>query len=163
MLLQIATLQEQLTTSKRDLEHSHTHSSLREGTLLEENRTLKGQLEDARRDLKLNSESLKNTVSSSNNEVTSLRSELTETRTRLENERHTREKLETELESIRNRLSGAEKEAERSHVAKSERESTLLREKEEHQHLKGKLTGMFYWDCGLRIVNQCYQGTSSLT
>eukprot|EP00066_Takifugu_rubripes_P016480 XP_011605746.1 PREDICTED: ankyrin repeat domain-containing protein 26-like isoform X3 [Takifugu rubripes] len=141
MLLQIATLQEQLTTSKRDLEHSHAHSSLREGTLLEENRTLKGQLEDARRDLKLNSESLKNTVSSSNNEVTTLRSELTETRTRLENERHTREKLETELESIRNRLSGAEKEAERSHVAKSERESTLLREKEEHQHLKGKLTG----------------------
>lgn len=144
MLLQNATLQEQLTTSKRDLEHSHAKSSLRECTLLEENRALKDQLEDARRDLKLKSESLENTVFSSNNEVSSLKSELSETRTRLENERHTREKLETELESIRTRLSGAEKEAERSHVAKSERESTLLREKEEHQHLKGKLTGAFY-------------------
>lgn len=144
MLLQIATLQEQLTTSKRDLEHSHAQSGLRESTFLEENRTLKAQLEDARQDLKLNSESLKN----GNNEVTSLRSELTETRTRLENERHTREKLEKELESIRTRLSGAEKEAERSHVAKSERESTLLREKEEHQHLKGKLTG---GDCNTTI------------
>ncbi|XP_041795118.1 ankyrin repeat domain-containing protein 26 isoform X4 [Chelmon rostratus] len=141
LLQQTATLQEQLTILKTDLEHLQANSSLKESHLLEENEALKEQLEDARRDLKLNSEALTQTVFNCNNQVTALKSELSITTTRLENERQTRETVETEVESTRTRLAGAVKEAELCLAAQTETERALLREKEEHQRLKDRLTG----------------------
>ncbi|KAM9352318.1 ankyrin repeat domain-containing protein 26 [Symphorus nematophorus] len=141
LLQQTATLQEQLTLLRTDLERSQANSSLKESHLLEENETLKEQLEDARRDLKLNSEALTQTVFNCNNQVTALKSELAIITTRLENERQSRETLETEAESARMRLAGAVKEAELCLAAHTDTERALLREKEEHQRLKDKLTG----------------------
>lgn len=141
LLQQTAALQEQLTILRTDLEHSQANSSLREGNVLEENEALKEQLEDARRDLKLNSEALTQTVFNCNNQVTALKSELAVTTTRLENERQTRETLETEVESTRTRLAGAVKEAELCLAARSDTERALLRETEEHRRLKDRLTG----------------------
>lgn len=108
---------------------------------MEENETLKEQLEDTRRDLKLNGEALTQTVYNCNNQVTTLKSELAMTVTRFENEQQTRKTLETELESVRSRLAGAVKETELCLATHTETERTLLREKEEHQRLKDKLTG----------------------
>ncbi|XP_042352084.1 ankyrin repeat domain-containing protein 26 isoform X3 [Plectropomus leopardus] len=141
LLQQTATLQEQLTVLRTDLERSQANSSLKESHLTEENEALKEQLEDARRDLKLSSEALTQTVFNCNNQVTALKSELTITTTRLENERQTRETLDAEVESTRTRLAGAIKEAELCLAAHTETERALLREKEEHQRLKDKLTG----------------------
>lgn len=141
LLQQTATLQEQLTILRTDLEHSQSNSSHRESNLLEESEALKEQLEDARRDLKLNSEALTQTVFNCNNQVTTLKSELALTVTRLDNERQTRETLETEVESARSRLAGAVKEAELCLAAHSDTERALLREKEEHQRLKDRLSG----------------------
>ena len=141
MLQQSVTLQEQLTILRTDLEHSQANSSLKESHLLEENEALKEQIEDARRDLKLNSEDLAQTVLNCNNQVTALKSELAMTTTRLENERQTREALDAEMESTRTRLARAIKEAELCLAAQTETERTLLREKEEHQRLKDRFTG----------------------
>ncbi|GAA6223902.1 ankyrin repeat domain-containing protein 26-like isoform X1 [Lates japonicus] len=141
LLQQTATLQEQLTILRTDLERSQASSSLKESHILEENETLKEQLEDVRRDLKLNSEALTQTVFNCNNQVTSLKSELAMLTTRLENERQTRETLEVELESTRTRLAGAVKEAEHCLAAHKDTEKALLWEKEEHQRLKDRLTG----------------------
>ncbi|XP_044049238.1 ankyrin repeat domain-containing protein 26 isoform X13 [Siniperca chuatsi] len=141
LLQQTATLQEQLTILRTDLERSQANSSLKESHLLEENEALKEQLEDARRDLKLNSEALTQTVFNCNNQVTTLKSELAITTTRLENERQTRDTLEAEVESTRARLAGAVKEAELCLAAHTDTERALLREKEEHQRLKDRLTG----------------------
>nr|XP_046249237.1 ankyrin repeat domain-containing protein 36A isoform X2 [Scatophagus argus] len=141
LLQQTATLQEQLTILRTDLERSQANSSLRESHLLEENEALKEQLEDARRDLKLNSEALTQTVFNCNNQVTTLKSELAIATTRLENERQTRETLETEVESTRTRLAGAVKEAELGLAAHTDTERALLREKDEHQRLKDRLAG----------------------
>lgn len=141
MLQQTATLQEQLTILRTDLERSKANSSLKESHILEENEALKEQLEDAQRDLKLNSEALTQTVFKCNNQVTTLKSELAMIKTRLENERQTRETLEVEMESTRTRLAGAVKEAERSQAAHTDTEKALLREKEEHQRLKDRVTG----------------------
>lgn len=141
LLQQIASLQEQLTILKTDLEHSKADSSLRESSILEENEAFKEKLEDIRRDLKLNSEALTQTIFNCNTQVTTLKSELAITTTRLDNERQTRETLEIEVESIRTRLAGAMKEAELCLTAHSETERALLREKEEHQRLKDRLTG----------------------
>lgn len=141
LLQQIASLQEQLTILRTDLEHSKADSSLRESSILEENEVFKEKLEDIRRDLKLNGEALTQTIFNCNNQVTTLKSELAITTTRLDNERQTRETLETEVESIRTRLAGAMKEAELCLAAHSETERALFREKEEHQRLKDRLTG----------------------
>ncbi|KAM8750994.1 ankyrin repeat domain-containing protein 26 isoform 9-T11 [Acanthopagrus schlegelii] len=138
---QTAILQEQLTILRTDLERSQANSSLKESHLLEENEALKEQLEDARRDLKLNSEALTQTVFNCNNQVTAMKSELAIMTTRLENERQARETLESEVESTRTRLAGAVKEAELCLAAHTDTERALLREKEEHQRLKDKLTG----------------------
>ncbi|XP_035521282.1 ankyrin repeat domain-containing protein 36C isoform X2 [Morone saxatilis] len=141
LLQQTATLQEQLTILRTDFERLQANGSLKESHILEENDALKEQLEDARRDLKLNSEALTQTVFNCNNQVTTLKSELAITTTRLENERQARETLETEVESTRTRLAGAVKEAELCLAAHTDTERVLLREKEEHQRLKDKLTG----------------------
>ncbi|XP_032379301.1 ankyrin repeat domain-containing protein 26 isoform X5 [Etheostoma spectabile] len=141
LIQQTATLQEQLTSLRTDLEHLQANSSLKESHLLEENEALKEQLEDARRDLKLNSEALTQTVFNCNNQVTTLKSELAMTTTRLENERQTREALDAEVESTRTRLAGAIKEAELCRAANTDTERTLLREKDEHQRLKDRFTG----------------------
>lgn len=141
MLQQTASFQEQLTSLRTDLERSQANSSLKESHLLEENEALKEQLEDALRDLKLNSEALTQTVFNCNNQVTTLKSELAMTTTRLENERQTREALDAEVESTRTRLAGAIKEAELCRAANAETERALLREKDERQRVKDRFTG----------------------
>ena len=141
LLQQNATFQEQLTVLRTDLERSQANSNLKESHILEENEALKEQLEDFRRDLKLNRDALTQTVYNCNNQVTTLKSELAMITTRLDNERQTRETLEVEVESTRTRLAGAIKEAERCLAAHADTEKALLREKEEHQRLKDKLTG----------------------
>ncbi|XP_072242367.1 ankyrin repeat domain-containing protein 26 [Leuresthes tenuis] len=141
LLQQTSALQEQLTMLRTDLERSQANSSLRESHLLEENEALKEQLEDVRRDLKLSNEAVTQTVFSCNNQLTTLKSELAITTNRLENERQTRDALEAEVDSTRSRLAGAVKEAELRLAAHSETEKTLLREKEDHQRLKDRLTG----------------------
>ncbi|KAF3855119.1 hypothetical protein F7725_023174 [Dissostichus mawsoni] len=62
------------------------------------------------------------------------------TSNRLENERQTRETLDAEVDSTRVRLAGAVKEAELCLSAHTETERALLREREEHQRLKDRLT-----------------------
>ncbi|XP_069018039.1 ankyrin repeat domain-containing protein 26 [Embiotoca jacksoni] len=141
LLQQTATFQEQLSILRTDLERSQANSSLKESHLSEENEALREQLEDARRDLKLNSEALTQTVFSCNSQLTTLKSEMAITTTRLENERQTRETLEVEVESTRIRLAGAVKEADLCLTAHKDTEKALLREKEEHQRLKDRLTG----------------------
>ncbi|XP_061576840.1 ankyrin repeat domain-containing protein 26-like isoform X9 [Cololabis saira] len=141
LLQQSATLQEQLFMAKKDLERLRANSSLKENHLLEENETLKEHVEDVRRDLKLSNEAVTQTVFNCNNQLTTLKAELTLTTTRLESERHTRESLETEVELTRSQLAGALKEAELSQTAHADAEKALLREKEEQQRLKDRLTG----------------------
>uniref|UniRef100_A0A8D3C3Q8 Ankyrin repeat domain-containing protein 26 n=1 Tax=Scophthalmus maximus TaxID=52904 RepID=A0A8D3C3Q8_SCOMX len=141
LLQQTATLHEQLTILRTDLERSQANSNLKASHIMEENEALKEQLEDARRDLKLNSEALTQTVFNYNNQVTNLKSELAMITNRLENDRQTREALELEVESTRSRLAGTVKEAERCLAAHADTEKCLLREKEEHQRLKDRLTG----------------------
>ncbi|XP_056272309.1 ankyrin repeat domain-containing protein 26 isoform X4 [Pseudoliparis swirei] len=141
LLQQSASFQDQLTILRTDLERAHATSSLKESHLLDENEALKEQLEDARRDLKLNGEALTQTVFNCNGQLTALKSESTVATSRLENERQARETLDAEVESTRIRLAGAVKEAELCMAARADAEKALLREKEEHRRLQDKLTG----------------------
>ncbi|XP_053741842.1 ankyrin repeat domain-containing protein 26 isoform X2 [Synchiropus splendidus] len=134
---QITCLNEQLSILRTKFEHLQADSSLKETHFLEENETLKEQLEDAKRDVKLNSDSF----FTSNHQIATLKSELTMTAARLENERQAHESLMTELESSQTRLRGALQEVERCQSALANSEKALLKEKEELQHLRDKLSG----------------------
>ncbi|XP_037539680.1 ankyrin repeat domain-containing protein 26, partial [Nematolebias whitei] len=134
-------LQEQLTVLRANREQQQANVSLKERHLLEENEVLKEQLEDARRDLKLSKDTVTQTVFSCNNQLSTLKSELAVTKSRLESERQACEALETDLKSTQSRLLGAVKEADLRLAAHSDTEKALLREKEEHQRLKDRLTG----------------------
>uniref|UniRef100_A0A3Q2DCI0 CCDC144C-like coiled-coil domain-containing protein n=1 Tax=Cyprinodon variegatus TaxID=28743 RepID=A0A3Q2DCI0_CYPVA len=90
-----------------DLERSQANGELKESHLLEEKETLKEQLEDARRDLKISNDSVAQTVFTCNNQLAALKAELAKTASRMENERQARETLEAEVESTRSRLAGA--------------------------------------------------------
>ncbi|KAM3610015.1 uncharacterized protein V6R79_023883 [Siganus canaliculatus] len=138
---QISTFQEQLTILRTDMERQQANSTLKESHLSEENETLKEQLEDARRDLKLNSEALTQTVFNCNSQLTALKSELAIVTNRLETERQTREALEAEIESTRTRLAEALKETEGCLAARTDTERALLRERDEHQRLKDRFSG----------------------
>ncbi|XP_013863484.1 ankyrin repeat domain-containing protein 26 isoform X2 [Austrofundulus limnaeus] len=140
LLHQTAALQEQLTMLRADHERLQANNSMKEGHLTEENEALKEKLEDLQRDLKFSEESVTQTAFSCNKQLSTLKSELAITTSRLESERQSREALETELESTRNRLDRAVKEAELRLTAHSDTERALLREKEEHQRLKDRLT-----------------------
>lgn len=111
---------------------------------MEENEVLKEQLEDARRDLKLNSEALAQAAFNYNSQLTALKSELSVTTTRLENERQAREAADAEVEIGRSRHVGSIQEAERCLADKADTERALLREREEHQRLKDKLKGKWW-------------------
>uniref|UniRef100_A0A087Y649 Uncharacterized protein n=1 Tax=Poecilia formosa TaxID=48698 RepID=A0A087Y649_POEFO len=140
LLRQISSLQEQLTTIKSDFEHSQADSSLKESTLVEENEALKEQLEDIRQDLKHSNETVTQTMFACNNQISALKTELVKTTSQLEQERQTRETLEAEAESTRSRLAAAVKEIELRLASHAETEKALLREKEEHQRQKDRLT-----------------------
>ncbi|XP_063335327.1 ankyrin repeat domain-containing protein 26 isoform X4 [Pelmatolapia mariae] len=141
LLQQTASLQEQLTLLRTDFERLQTQSSLNESHLIEAREILKEELEEVRRESQLNNETMAQVVFNYKNQVTTLKSELAITTTRLENERQIREKLEEEVELSRTRLAAAVKDAELCLASKSETEKALLREKEEHQRLKDRLTG----------------------
>ncbi|XP_075998331.1 ankyrin repeat domain-containing protein 26 isoform X8 [Genypterus blacodes] len=140
LLQQSGLLKEELSILKSDRERSQANSRLKESHLVEENEVLKEQLEDARRDLKLNNEALTQAAFNYNNQLATLKSDLAVTTTRLENERQARETADTEVETARNRQVGSIQEAERCLADKADTERALLREKEDHQRLKDKLT-----------------------
>lgn len=134
---QAASLQEQLSILGSQLESSRSSSS----HLLEENEALREKLEDTRRDLKLSGDALTKTLFSCNSQAGALQAELAAANAGLEKERQARQALEGEAELARSRLAAALKEAELCLAAQSEAERALLREREEHQRLKDKVTG----------------------
>ncbi|XP_057693531.1 ankyrin repeat domain-containing protein 26 isoform X2 [Corythoichthys intestinalis] len=140
LLQQISIFHEQLSTLRTDLESSQANSSIKQRDLQEENKSLKEQLEEARRALKVNSDTLNQSVLDFNNQTATMKSELTVAATRLENERGVRETMAAELESVRARLTVALQEAERSMAARSDAEKALLQEKEEHRRLQDRLS-----------------------
>lgn len=145
---QVASLQEQLSVLGSQLESSRSSSS----HLLEENEALREKLEDTRRDLKLSGDALTKTLFSCNSQAGALQAELAAANAGLEKERLARQALEGEAESARSRLAAALKEAELCLAAQSEAERALLREREEHQRLKDKVTGQTLSCCNKLCV-----------
>ncbi|KAM9495742.1 ankyrin repeat domain-containing protein 26 isoform 1-T2 [Clarias gariepinus] len=135
---QVCTLQEELSSVRAELEHFRSLSRQEESRLVDERDALREKLEDARRDLKLNDETLAQTVFQYNGQVSTLKSECALLSTKLEHERQVRQQLEAEVETSKTRLQGALQETERCQAARAETERILQREREQNQRSEEK-------------------------
>lgn len=113
---QVCTLQEELSSVRVELEHFRSLSQQEESRLVDERDALRERLEDTRRDLKLNDETLAQTVFQYNGQVSTLKSECALLSTKLEHERQVRQQLEAEAETSKTRLQVALQETERCQV-----------------------------------------------
>lgn len=109
-------MQEELSSVRAELEHFRSLSRQEESRLVDERDALRERLEDARRDLKLNDETLAQTVFQYNGQLSTLKSDCTLLSTKLEHERQVRQQLETEAETSKARLQAALQETERCQV-----------------------------------------------
>ncbi|XP_062848878.1 ankyrin repeat domain-containing protein 26 isoform X2 [Trichomycterus rosablanca] len=134
----VTTLQEELSLVRAELERSRTHSLEEESRLADERDALQERLDDARRDLKLNEESLAQTVLQYNGQISTLKSECTLLSSKLEHERQLRQQVEAEAEASRARLQSALEETEKCQVARADAERTLQRERDKHQRAEEK-------------------------
>ncbi|KAM8972070.1 ankyrin repeat domain-containing protein 26 [Pelodytes ibericus] len=133
-------LQDELTALKQELENVRCHGQEGESRYIDENEILREKVEDLRRDLKMNEETLTQTVIQYNGQLNVLKTEATMLCTKLEHEKQAKERLETEVESYRSRLTSALQDLETNQTVKTEIERTLQREKDEWMRSKDKLS-----------------------
>ncbi|XP_041110509.1 ankyrin repeat domain-containing protein 26-like isoform X2 [Polyodon spathula] len=140
LLQQNHSLQDEISVLKLELDRVRARSQEEEGRYLEENEALKEKIEDLKRDLKLNEEALAQTVLQYSGQLNALKTESTMTTSKLEQEKQNKDKLETDVESLRTRLASALQELERSQSGKVEAERTFQRERDEWLRLQEKRT-----------------------
>ncbi|MGH0177744.1 UNVERIFIED_CONTAM: hypothetical protein FKN15_017458 [Acipenser sinensis] len=140
LLQQNRSLQDEISVLKLELDRVRARSQEEEGQYLEENEALKEKMEDLKRDLKLNEEALAQTVLQYSGQLNALKTESTMMTSKLEQEKQNKDKLETDVESLRARLTSALQELARSQSGKVDAERTFQRERDEWLRLQEKRT-----------------------
>ncbi|XP_018429440.1 PREDICTED: ankyrin repeat domain-containing protein 26-like [Nanorana parkeri] len=134
------TLQEEIHVHKQELEQARSRYQEEESRYLDENEALKEKIDDLRKDLRVNEETLTQTVIQYNGQLNALKTETNMLCSKLEHETQSKERLETELESVRSRLNSALQDLERSQISKTDAERTLQRERDDWLRSKDKFS-----------------------
>ncbi|XP_021409173.2 ankyrin repeat domain-containing protein 26 isoform X7 [Lonchura striata] len=132
-------LQDEIAMLRLDLDQIRLRHQEEEGKYLEEIETLKEKNEDLQKELKLNEEALTQTVLQYNGQLNLLKTESTMLTSKLEQTKESKDRLETEIESFRSRLSTTVQELERHQSSRSDVERTFQRERDEWLRLQDKL------------------------
>uniref|UniRef100_A0A4X2MBB6 CCDC144C-like coiled-coil domain-containing protein n=1 Tax=Vombatus ursinus TaxID=29139 RepID=A0A4X2MBB6_VOMUR len=111
----------------------------KESQYTEENEVLKEKNDELQKELKLNEEALTKTISQYSGQVNVLTTENAILNSKLENEKQNRDRLETEIESYRSRLTSAICDHEQSQTSKLDLEHSFQRERDEWLRLQDKL------------------------
>ncbi|KAM3833078.1 ankyrin repeat domain-containing protein 26-like isoform 4-T4 [Vipera latastei] len=143
-------LQDELGALKLELDRIRIQHQEDESKYLEENESLKEKNEELKKELKLNEDTLTQTVFQYNGQINVSKTEVAMVASKLEHIKENKERLEIELDSLRSRLSSAFQELDRCQVSKSDLERLLQRERDEWLHLKDKLN---HDVCTLRETN----------
>ncbi|XP_053575171.1 ankyrin repeat domain-containing protein 26-like [Bombina bombina] len=133
------TLQQEVSALMLELEQVRSHNQEVETQYTEENIVLKEKIEDLRRDLKMNEETLTQTIIQYNGQLNALKTETAMLYSKLDHEKQNKERLETELDSIRSRLTFTTQELEKNQTLKTEAERSLQRERDEWIRSRDKL------------------------
>ncbi|XP_036614917.1 ankyrin repeat domain-containing protein 26-like [Trichosurus vulpecula] len=133
------TLQDEVAKLKLELETVKIKDQEKENQYTEENEVLKEKYDELQKELKLNEEALTKTISQYSGQVNVLTTENAMLNSKLENEKQNRDRLETEIESYRSRLTSAIRDHERSQTSKLDLEHSFQRERDEWLRLQDKL------------------------
>ncbi|XP_054679812.1 ankyrin repeat domain-containing protein 26-like isoform X5 [Grus americana] len=132
-------LQDEIAMLRLELDQVRLRHQEEKGKYLEENETLKEKNEDLKKELKLNEEALTQTVFQYNGQLNLLKTESAVLTSKLEQTKESKDRLETEIESFRSRLTTAVQELEHHQSTKSDVERTFQRERDEWLRLQDKL------------------------
>uniref|UniRef100_A0A8C4PAH4 Ankyrin repeat domain-containing protein 26-like n=1 Tax=Dromaius novaehollandiae TaxID=8790 RepID=A0A8C4PAH4_DRONO len=132
-------LQDEMSVLRLEVDQVRLRSQEEEAKYLEENETLKEKNEDLKKELKLNEEALTQTVLQYSGQLNLLKTESAVLTSKLEQTKESKDRLETEIESFRSRLSSAVQDLERHQASKSDIERTFQRERDEWLRLQDKL------------------------
>ncbi|CAI5785380.1 repeat domain-containing 26 isoform X7 [Podarcis lilfordi] len=143
-------LEDELTVLRLELEHIRVKHQEEETRYLEENEALKEKIEELKKELKVNEETLTQTIFQYNGQINLSKTEVAILTSKLEHFKENKERLEGELDSVRSRSTSAAQELERCQILKNDLERTLQRECDEWLRLKEKLNHDL---CHLRETN----------
>ncbi|XP_069832610.1 ankyrin repeat domain-containing protein 26 isoform X5 [Dendropsophus ebraccatus] len=133
-------LQEEVSNLKEEMETLRSRCQEEESRHMDEKEMLKEKIEDLRKDLKMNEETLTQTVIQYNGQLNALKTETAMMCSKIEHEKQSKERLETEVEAVRSRLNSTLQDLERSQASKTDTERNVQREREEWLRSKDKLT-----------------------
>ncbi|XP_068963202.1 ankyrin repeat domain-containing protein 26 isoform X2 [Petaurus breviceps papuanus] len=133
------TLQDEVAMLKLELDTVKIKEQEKENQYTEESEVLKEKIDELQKELKLNEEALTKTIFQYSGQVNVLTTENAMLNSKLENEKQNRDRLETEIESYRSRLTSAIRDHERSQTSKLDLEHGFQRERDEWLRLQDKL------------------------
>ncbi|XP_074646987.1 uncharacterized protein LOC141902922 isoform X2 [Tubulanus polymorphus] len=131
-------LKAELSALKLELDRTKTRLKDDHNLLTQENEELQSRIEDLKNEIKLNEEALAQASMQYNMQVGTLKADNTRLSSSLEKERLIREKLESEVDSLKARLQTANSEFEKSQNARTEIERNLQKDREEWNRLMEK-------------------------
>ncbi|KAK2148621.1 hypothetical protein LSH36_488g01003 [Paralvinella palmiformis] len=124
----------ELNATKLELERLRSRSKDDHDMMATENDEIRKKIDDLKATMKINEEALAEASMKYNMELTGLSTENTKLKANLESERTTREKLESEVESLRHRLETTSAELSKAQDARNELERHGFSQQEDMNH-----------------------------
>ncbi|XP_060048334.1 ankyrin repeat domain-containing protein 26 isoform X2 [Erinaceus europaeus] len=132
-------LQDEIVMLKVEMDTIKSQNQEKEKKYLEDTEFLKEKNADLQKTVKKNEETVTETILQYSGQLNVLTTENTMLKSKLENEKQSKERLETEVESYRSRLTSALQEHDESQTSKRDLEMTFQRAKDEWFRLQDKM------------------------
>ncbi|XP_061291784.1 ankyrin repeat domain-containing protein 26 isoform X2 [Bos javanicus] len=132
-------LQEEIAMLRLEMDAVKIQNQEKEKKYFEDIEIVKGKNDDLQKAIKLNEEMLTKTVSHYTGQLNALTAENTMLNSKLENEKESKQRLETEVESYRSRLAAASHDHDQCQTSKRDLELAFQRARDEWLHLQDKM------------------------
>ncbi|XP_055399584.1 ankyrin repeat domain-containing protein 26-like isoform X1 [Bubalus kerabau] len=132
-------LQEEIAMLRLEIDAVKIQNQEKEKKYFEDIEIVKGKNDDLQKAIKLNEETLTKTTSHYTGQLNALTAENTMLNSKLENEKESKQRLETEVESYRSRLAAASHDHDQCQTSKRDLELAFQRARDEWLHLQEKM------------------------
>ncbi|XP_025120243.3 ankyrin repeat domain-containing protein 26 isoform X2 [Bubalus bubalis] len=132
-------LQEEIAMLRLEIDAVKIQNQEKEKKYFEDIEIVKGKNDDLQKAIKLNEETLTKTTSHYTGQLNALTAENTMLNSKLENEKESKQRLETEVESYRARLAAASHDHDQCQTSKRDLELAFQRARDEWLHLQEKM------------------------
>ncbi|XP_040104366.1 ankyrin repeat domain-containing protein 26-like isoform X4 [Oryx dammah] len=132
-------LQDEIAMLRLEIDAVKIQNQEKEKKYFEDLEIVKGKNDDLQKAIKLNEETLTKTISQYTGQLSALTAENTMINSKLENEKESKQRLETEVESCRSRLAAALQDHDQCQTSKRDLELAFQRARDEWLHLQDKM------------------------